>query len=96
MQKIYAKIAGAFKYPDAKAPMKAMREGDGYQFVREPTNPYDPNAIALSVMNDGVPIRCGYVPARIAATLVNAEIESVVEGSTWDEIIITIKEKTAA
>ena len=95
MTKIYAKIAGVFKYPDAKAPMKAMREGDAYFFEREPTNPFDKNAIALSVMNEGVPIRCGYIPAKIAANLIGVEIESVVEGSTWDEIIITIQDEKA-
>ena len=62
-------------------------------FEREPTNPYDPNAIALSVKAGDAPVRCGYIPAKIAAQLVDVEIESVVKGATWDEIVITIKEQ---
>lgn len=44
---IATKIAGIFKYPEAKAPMKLMAAGSEIFAELEPTNAYDPNAIAL-------------------------------------------------
>jgi hypothetical protein len=97
--KFTTKIAGIFKYPEAKEVNKKTIAGTPLKFDREPTNPYDANAIALSLPNvddSGLMlgwVRCGYIPKVEAAKLVGVEIESVVKGAAWDEIIITTKEQ---
>ena len=99
-----AKIAGVFKYPAAKPAMKTMVKGERFYFEKEPTNPYDPNAIALFVMeadpfndihNPGnpqvprVPIKCGYLPRTLAESLKVRHIVSIVKGDFFDEVVIT-------
>ena len=101
MSKITSKIAGIFKYPEAKILNKNAIAGSTLKFDREPTNPFDPNAIALSLPNIDASglmlgwVRCGYIPKVVAAQLAGVEIERVVKGIAWDEIIITTKEPTA-
>lgn len=53
MEKIRSSIAGVFKYPEAKAAMKAMHPGENYSFEAEPSNQFDPRAIAIYVWTSG-------------------------------------------
>ena len=98
---IATKIAGIFKYPDAKETMKFMAAGDGLHFEAEPSNPYDSNAIALFVktkklesppedlsITDGPTIKCGYIPRDHAAKLKDKKIISVQKGAAFDSITI--------
>lgn len=102
-QLIPSKIAGIFKFPEAKPVMKTMTSGMDMAFKREPENPHDPNAIAIyavpmkieSAPEDinhpfGLPIKCGYVPKEIAAKLKNAEILKIQKGVNFDMVTITI------
>ena len=91
-QHIFTKIAGVFKYPAAKPIMKAMKPGDAYNYAFEPSNPYDPNAIALyaEVEQAGAaPIqeKCGYIPRVIGAQLKGLALK-ITKGDTVDEGII--------
>ena len=95
MNQIQAKIAGVFKYPDAKPMMKEMAHGAAYMWQAEPENQFDPNAIALFVGGQDAPIKCGYIPKAIAATMKADEIQSILKGAAFDEILI-VKKGTAA
>ena len=90
---IKTKIAGVFKYPAAKAPMKAMQPGTLLKWKAEPYNPYDPNAIELFVATETGWEKCGYIPKAIVSVLKAGDIKSIVKGGdSFDEIIVTTKE----
>lgn len=96
---ITTKIAGIFKYPEAKEPMKEMR--NSLVFEREPSNPYDANAIALYITsftrtNGGneeklIRQKCGYIPKEHAAQLRDRKIVAVRRGVAFDQIIVTVE-----
>jgi hypothetical protein len=52
-------LAG-YQYHRAEGVWPFLRVGEALQLVREPGNPYDPNAIAIYFKND----RLGYVPRK--------------------------------
>lgn len=81
------KIAGIFKYPDAKPLMKTMLKGDAFSWKREPENPYDQNAVAVLIGD----VKAGYVPRAVAFHIKDATILSITKGIAFDEIIITHK-----
>jgi HIRAN domain len=88
------KIAGVFKYPLGKPVLNGMKEGDALIAQREPTNAYDPNAIAIYGKQSGVefendpPVKLGYVPAALALSLRDKDIKSCKRGNAFDACII--------
>ena len=90
---IKTKIAGIFKYPEAKEIMKAMQPGTLFKWQAEPDNPYDPNAIALFVAGAADWVKCGYVPKAVASSLTANRISAIVKGvESFDAIDITTGE----
>ena len=103
-QVIPSKIAGIFKYPEAKPIMKNLPAGAELLAEREPTNAYDHNAIALYVeymtAQDSGPntpsvgvkqkVKCGYLPKELAAQLKTTPIIKVEKGFAFDTITVTI------
>lgn len=96
---IVTKIAGIFKYPEAKMPMKTMGHGADLIAEPEPTNAYDQNAIALYVpdmtpdANGNIQlsakiIKCGYIPKEHAARLKGRKILRVTRGLSFDAITV--------
>ncbi|MCX7962248.1 MAG: HIRAN domain-containing protein [Burkholderiales bacterium] len=57
-------LAG-FRYAEAAAVWPMLREGDALRLVREPDNPYDPNAVRVEWRER----KLGYVPRRENAAL---------------------------
>ena len=87
---IKTKIAGVFKYPDAKPIMKGMQPGTLFKWKAEPDNPYDPNAIELFVAGEHDWVKCGYVPKAVASSLTANRISAIVKGAeSFDAIDIT-------
>lgn len=92
------KITAVFNYPDGKAAMKALQVGHEVILVREPSNPYDANAIQVWARSPDYPAvrlgpQLGYIPKEVAAnlkdkTLLGAEKHH----SAWDAIVIHYKE----
>ena len=91
---IKTKIAGVFKYPAAKAPMKAMQPGTLLKWKAEPDNPYDPNAIELFVATETGWEKCGYIPKAVVSSLKVNCISAIVKGvESFDAIDITTTEE---
>lgn len=61
----YTKVAGV-SYDNRQAVVASLKAGDVLVLTREPNNPHDPHAIAVSTA-DGVQV--GYLSARLAARL---------------------------
>ena len=57
-------LAG-FRYHAAALVWRELRVGDALELAREPDNPYDPNAVAVSWRGQ----KLGYVPRRANAAL---------------------------
>jgi hypothetical protein len=57
-------LAG-FRYHAAASVWQGLRVGDALELAREPDNPYDPNAVAVSWRGR----KLGYVPRRANAAL---------------------------
>jgi HIRAN domain len=57
-------LAG-FRYHAAALVWRELRVGDALELAREPDNPYDPNAVAVSWRGK----KLGYVPRRANAAL---------------------------
>lgn len=57
-------LAG-FRYHAAASVWRELRVGDALELAREPENPYDPNAVAVSWRGQ----KLGYVPRRANAAL---------------------------
>lgn len=99
-QSIPTKIAGIFNYPEGKEPLKATVSGDELILEREPTNAYDPNAIAVYIKQKVIDlvtnsttenrVKIGYVPRPIAAQIKDATIIHGFKGDSWDSLVITV------
>ena len=84
---IRTNIAGVFACPLAKEPMKAMLEGDAYQWKAEPENQYDPNAIAIYIGET----KAGFIPRKIASEIKADDIDAIKKTGQWDGIEIFLK-----
>lgn len=101
-ENIGAKIADVFNYPAAKQHMKLLVAGEELIAIREPTNPHDPNAIALYIKNRefdnkqppvtgfDAQMKCGYVPKKVAETLKGKSFTVRKIASSFDAIVIEI------
>jgi len=67
MKPIITKLAGV-TFGDALENIRKLGGPDigGYELIREPNNPHDPNAIRVAFIGH---YTMGYVPARIAAQI---------------------------
>lgn len=84
MPEVRTKLAGVFSYPAGKQTLKNSLAGDKFIVQREPTNQYDPNAIAVKSSNG---LTLGYVPKTIAADLKDKKITAIEKDSlTFDSI----------
>jgi hypothetical protein len=104
MEIINSKIAGVFLYPAGKEPLKKLPPGGEIQFEREPSNPHDPNAIALFISNSeihnqaggsGDRVRIGYVPRDVAAFLAGRNVSAIAYGEKFGEIRISWNQEKA-
>ena len=78
MINISTRVAGV-TFEDRQSIIKKLKYRDKVEFVREPNNSHDPNAIKVMVCpkNESEFVHLGYIPAELAATLCK----------TWDEYI---------
>jgi len=68
-----ARVVGTEFEPDAEKLISSMKEGDHPRLIREPDNPYDENAIAVTRRGRKI----GYVPRQhntILANLMDQEV----------------------
>lgn len=87
LKEIHTKIVGDFANPNTRPLLPFLPVGHSLVLVREPTNQYDSNAIAVKVditpeMRAGLPDRTladvehlGYVPRVIAGQLTMVELK---------------------
>lgn len=84
-------LAGAFKYPDGKALLNRTAVGDALFLKREPTNPYDDNAIQVFAKDGDSEVLCGYIPRTDAATLKDKILLGAKRDEQWDWLTVFIE-----
>jgi len=100
MKKFY--VAGV-QFHDSKSIQEKIKEGTELIIRSEPTNRFDPNAVALLFLDEDLgDVMVGYVPAKfsgeISALLLTAEkvtctlTEVNLTNKTWERFKVEIKE----
>jgi hypothetical protein len=84
------KVAGV-KFHEYKSCLSDITEGDNLMLAPEPTNKYDPNAVAIYFDNGKVQKMLGYVPAKFSS-----EVSAMFEIGKHLECVLTKFDKTAA
>lgn len=92
MRVLHVKVAGV-SYEGRQAHLARLTGKEPVRLVPEPTNAYDPNAIAVMIAVDGKVLHCGYIPREIAATVApsmegesfDCNIEAVTGGFEYDD-----------
>jgi HIRAN domain len=74
---LHSKLAGTTNYQDA---LKKCKRGDGLWLLREPKNPYDPNAISVWSQSKEL---IGYIKKDLAA-----ELAPQMDRGQWIEVKI--------
>ncbi len=62
---LVSKVAGV-SYENRQAHLARLTGREPLRIEPEPTNPYDPNALAVKVAVDGEILHCGYIPKDLA------------------------------
>ena len=78
MRTFFFKVAGV-TYDGRQALIAQLRGDEPVRAVQEPSNPYDPNAIAIHVAHDGQVWHCGFMPRDKAK-----EYAPLLEGENLD------------
>lgn len=73
---LYAKVVGV-TYENRQDIIKTLDGSEPCRLAPEPTNPYDPNAIAVQVAKDGVIHHIGYIKRELAA-----EVSPAIDGES--------------
>lgn len=72
------KVSGV-TYEGRQEHLAKLEGNEPVRLVPEPTNAYDPNAIAVMIAVKGDVLHCGYIPKELAA-----QIAPVMEGESFD------------
>ena len=67
-QRMLSKVVGV-TFEGRQENLKKVNPGDPVQITPEPTNQYDPNALAVYIACRGQVLHCGYLPRDFAAML---------------------------
>lgn len=78
MRTLHVKVVGV-SYEGRQAHLARLVGNEPVRLVPEPTNKYDPNAIAVHIAVGGEVLHCGYIPREIAA-----EIAPLMDGESFD------------
>lgn len=98
-------IAGV-QFHEAKTVLKKLIAGESLDLVLEPTNKYDPNAVAIHYNHpdvDGVVTMLGYVPGKLSAQVaasieMGREVTCVLDAvqkdeKPWKQLYVILEEK---
>lgn len=83
------KIAGV-KFHQYKDVLDDITEGDNLMLAPEPTNKFDPNAVAIYFDNGSKQAMIGYVPKKLSS-----EVSAMIEVGKDIECVLTKFNKTA-
>lgn len=68
MRTLHVKVSGV-TFDNRQEYLERLIGDEPVRLMPEPTNKYDPNAIAVQIAVDGDVLHCGYIPKEIAAKI---------------------------